>query len=260
MAVAHKSVISLGLLYVPVSLYKTTRDIGISFNQLCKDTHQRVKYKKYCPNCDKEVSSDDIVKGYEFEKGRYVTITEQELEKIKTKKDKTIHVIQFAKMSAIDQIYYEKNYFVIPEPGAEKAFELLRQSMLSQKVVAIAKTVMGTKEELVVLYPTKESIIAKMLFYQEEIQEMPKSMVKVQIEKNEADMAKTLISSMTKDFDISLYHDEYQMKLREAIEKKIAGQEIVNVDDNAPTNIVDLMEALQKTVDLAKDGKLTGTA
>jgi DNA end-binding protein Ku len=111
-----------------------------------------------------------------------------------------------------------------------------------------------------VLYPTKDGIIAKMLFYQEEIQEMPKSMAKVQIDKSEADMAKTLISSMTKDFDISAYHDEYQTKLREAIEKKIAGQEIVNVDDNSPINIIDLMEALQKTVELAKDGKLTGTA
>lgn len=259
MAKASESAISVGLIYVPVSLYKTTREIGISFNQLCKDSKQRVRYQKICPNCNKEVSSEDIVKGYEFEKGKYVTITDEELEKIKTRKDKTLHVEHFAKMSDIDSLYYERNYYVVPNIGAEKAFELLRQAMISKKEVAIAKTVMGTKEELVVLYPTKDTIIAKMLYYQEEIQDMPKSQAKVQIEKSELEMAKTLISTMTKDFDITAYHDEYQMRLREAIEKKIKGQEIINVDNNAPTNIIDIMEAMKKTVEMSQNGKI-GTA
>lgn len=258
MAVAHKSAISVGLLYIPVGLYKTTRDISVSFNQLCKETHERVRYKKYCPSCDKEVKSDEIIKGYEFEKGRYVTITEDELEKIKTKKDKTIHIEHFASMSDINSIYYEKNYYVVPDAGAEKAFELLRQAMLSQKEVAIGKTVMGTTEQLLVLYPTKETIIAKTLFYQEEIQELPKSKPKVSLEKSELEMAKTLISSMTEAFDIAKYHDEYQERLKEAIEKKIKGQEIVSVDSNAPTNIIDLMDALKQSVEMSKQKK--GTA
>ena len=96
------------------------------FNQLCKDSHEKVKYKKICPSCNKEVINDDIIKGYEYEKGKYVTFTEDELEKIKTQKDKTIHVEHFAKMSEIDTIYYEKNYYLVPEPGAEKAYELFR--------------------------------------------------------------------------------------------------------------------------------------
>ena len=121
----------------------------------------------------KEVKNEDIIKGYEFEKGRYVTITEEELEKIKTKKDKTIHIEHFAKMSEVDPIYFEKNYYLVPEAGAEKAYELLRQAMLSQKEIAIAKTVIGQNEQLLVLYPTKETIIAKTLFYEEEIQELP---------------------------------------------------------------------------------------
>lgn len=223
MAVAHKSAISVGMLYIPVGLYKTTRDIGVSFNQLCKDSHERIKYKKYCPSCDKEVTSKDIIKGYEFEKGKYVTFTEDEIEKIKSDKDRTIHVEHFAKMSEIDSIYFEKNYYVTPEPGVEKAYELLRQSMLAQKEVGIAKTVMSTNENLIVLYPTKETIIAKVLFYEEEIQDMPKSQRKVEITKSELDLAKTMIGSLTKKFDISAYHDEYQERLREAIEKKIEG-------------------------------------
>lgn len=97
---AIKSAISVGLLYVPVSLQKTTRDTSIHFNQLCKNTHQRIKYQKYCPSCNKEVKSEDIVKGYEFEKGQYVTISEDELEKIKTKADRTIHIIAIRLVTA----------------------------------------------------------------------------------------------------------------------------------------------------------------
>lgn len=255
MAAAHKSAISVGMLYIPVGLYKTTREIGVSFNQLCKDTHERVKYKKICPSCNKEVKNDDIIKGFEYEKGRYVTFSASELEMIKTKKDKTIHIEHFAKMSEIDSLYFDKNYYLVPEPGAEKAFELLRQSLLSKKEVAVAKTVIGTNENLLVLYPTKECIVAKILFYQEEIQELPKSQVKVEVSKQELDMAKMLIDSMTRKFDISAYHDEYQQKLREAIAAKITGNEIVAAESGSGNNIINLMEALQKSVELATGHK-----
>ncbi|ADL06160.1 Ku protein [Lacrimispora saccharolytica] len=255
MAVAHKSAISVGLLYIPVGLYKTTKDISVSFNQLCKDTHERVKYQKICPSCNKEVSSDGIIKGYEYEKGKYVTFTEDELEKIKTKKDKTIHIEHFAKMSDVDEIYYEKNYYVVPEPGAEKACELLRQAMLSQKKVGIAKTVIGTTENLMVLYPAKDGIIAKTLFYQSEIQAVPVAVAKAEASQPEVEMAITMIDSMTATFDPSIYHDEYQERLRQAIESKIAGKEIVSADTEKQNNIIDLMEAMKKTVEMTRSNK-----
>lgn len=255
MPVAHKSAISVGLLYIPVGLYKTTRDISISFNQLCKTTHERIKYKKYCPSCNKEISNEDIIKGYEYEKGRYVTFTSDELERIKTKKDKTIHIEHFAKMSEIDNIYFDKNFYLVPESGAEKAYELLRQSLLLKKEVGVAKTVLGTSEDLLVLYPTKECIIAKILFYQEEIQEIPKSQVRVELSKQELDMAKSLIASMTREFDISAYHDEYQEKLRNAITAKINGNEISDTDKSVQNNVINLMEALQKSVEIANQQK-----
>lgn len=254
MAVAHKSAISVGLLYIPVGLYKTSRDIGISFNQLCKDTHERVKYQKICPSCNKEVKPNEIIKGYEYEEGRYVVFTEDELDKIKSRRDKTIHIEHFAKMSDIDSIYFEKNYYVVPEPGAERAYELLRQALLSKKEVAVAQTVFTTKEELMVLYPQKDCIMAKMLFYQEEIQDMPKSMTKVEISPAELDMAKTMIDTMTKKFEISAYHDEYQEKLRNAIKTKIQGKDIVSADTSRPDNVIDLMDALKKTVEMSKRG------
>lgn len=254
MAVAHKSAISVGLLYIPVALYKSTRDIGISFNQLCKNTHERIRYQKICPSCNKEVKNDEIIKGYEYEKDKYVVFTQDELEKIKSHKDKTIHIEHFAKMSDIDSLYFEKNYYVIPDPGAERAYELLRQALLSKKEVAVAQTVFTSKEELLVLYPTKECIMAKMLFYQEEIQEIPKNINNVEISEAEMDMAKTMVDTMTQKFDISAYHDDYQEKLRNAITQKIQGQEIVSSDHEGTNNVIDLMEALKKTVEMSKNG------
>lgn len=260
MGVSHKGAISLGLLYIPVGLYTTTRDNDVKFNQLCKDTKERVKYKKYCPSCNKEVKSDDIIKGYEYENEKYVIMTEEEIEKIKTKKDKTIHIIQFVNLSEIDQIYYERNYFAIPETGAEKAFELLRSAMLAESKVALAKTVIGTKENLIVLYPTSDGIIAKTLFYQDEIIAVPKQVTHVDLNDAEVNMAKTLINTMTGPFDTSLYKDEYQERLRDAIMQKIHGEDIVAVDTSAPSNVIDLMEALQRTLAMSQDQKLSGTA
>ena len=260
MAVAHKGSISMGLVLIPVGLYKTTVDNDIHFNQLCRESKQRIQYKKYCRHCDTEVTSDDIIKGYEYEKGKYVVMTNEELEKLKTKKDKTIHIIQFAKISEVNMIYFEKDYYAVPDSGAEKAYELLRQSLLAEKKVAIAKTVMGTNEKLLVLYPTKNGIIVKTLFYEDEIASMPKSVPKMKLDENELNMAKLLIQNMTKPFEAAAYRDEYQARLREAIMKKIQGQEIVAVDSGEPSNVIDLMEALQKSLELTGAHKEQGTA
>ena len=255
MAVAHKGSISMGMVLIPVGLYKTTVDNDIHFNQLDRESKARIKYKKYCSHCGKEVAAKDIIKGYEYEKDKYVVMTDEELEKIKTKKDKTIHILQFAKMSEVNMIYYEKDYYAIPETGAEKAYELLRQALLAEKKVAIAKTVMGTKEKLLVLYPLKDGMIVKTLFYNDEIAAIPKQVPKMKLSEQELEMAKLLIRNMTQTFDAKQYQDEYQVRLREAIMKKIQGQEIVTADTSGPDNVIDLMEALKKSLEQTKDDK-----
>ena len=265
MAAAHEGSISMGMVLIPIGLYKTTVDNDIHFNQLEKESKARIKYKKYCSHCGKEVAPSDIIRGYEYEKDKYVVMTDDELERIKTRKDKTIHILQFAKISEVDMIYYEKDYYAIPEAGAEKAFELLRQSLLSEKKVAIAKTVMGTNEKLLVLYPMKDGLIVKTLFYEDEIAAIPKQIPKMKLDEKELEMARLLIQNMTRPFDAAQYRDEYQTRLREAIMKKIQGQEIVTADNGAPDNVIDLMEALQKSIDLtrkdaASSGDKRGTA
>lgn len=256
----------MGLVLIPVGMYRATVDNDIHFNQLDRESKARIRYKKYCSHCGKEVSTKDIIKGYEYEKDKYVVMTDEELERIKTKKDKTIHILQFAKMAEVDMIYYDQDYYAVPDTGAEKAYELLRQTLLSRKKVAIAKTVMGTSEKLLVLYPTKDGIIVKTLFYHDEIASVPKPVPKMKLDENELSMAKMLIDNMTRPFHAGEFRDEYQARLRDAIMQKIQGQEIVAVDTSGSANVIDLMEALQKSLDLSNapdeesHKKLTGTA
>ncbi len=125
MAVSHKGAISFGLVYIPVALYTATQDNDVHFNQLHKEDHSRIRYKKTCAHCGKEVSGSDIIKGFEYDKDKYVIVTDEDFEKIKTEKDKTIQILQFADLDTINPIYYEKSYHTVPETGGEKAFELL---------------------------------------------------------------------------------------------------------------------------------------
>lgn len=254
MAVAHKGAISFGLVHIPVSLYRTVREHDIAFNQLCKKSKQRVHYKKYCGNCEKELKPEDIVKGYQYEKGKYVIMTNEELEAIKSDKDKTIHILQFCDIDEIDDLYYEKNYYAIPDTGSEKAYELLRQTMEQEGKVAIAKTVLGTKETLLALCPKQQSIVIKTLFYRDEIVDMPKAFAHPEVQTKELKIASQLIKAMSAPYDPNEYTDEYQERLMAAIRQKIEGEAISVPQEKESAGIADLMDALKQSVVLQKKG------
>ncbi|BDF59448.1 non-homologous end joining protein Ku [Christensenellaceae bacterium] len=251
-----QSAISFGLVHIPVGLYTATQDNDIRFNQLVKDSHERVRYKKTCPSCKKELTNDDIVKGYQYEKDKYVVVTDDDFEKIKTEKDRSIQIMLFTDLDGIDPIYYEKSYYVLPEKGGEKAFELLRQAMYDEKKVAIGKVVLGSKETLVVLIPQKEGILMETLYYYDEVKEFPRELPHSRLNKKELDMAKQLIDEMGGAFRPEQYSDEYQNRLRDLIEKKIEGQEIVTPKQEEQGNIIDLMDALKAS--LGKSKKAAG--
>jgi Ku protein, prokaryotic len=252
MAVSHKGAISFGLVHIPVSLYTAAQDNDISFNQLHKEDNQRIRYKKICSHCGKEVTTNDIIKGFEYDKDKYVIVTDEDFERIKTEKDKTIHILHFADLSEIIPLYYYKTYYAIPDVGGEKAFELLRTAMRLENKVAIAKTVMGTQEALLTILPTDEGILIETMFYQDEIKDVPKTITHPPLSEAELSMAKTLINSMVKPFEPQLYKDEYQVRLRELIEKKINGSEIVAAKAEPDNNVIDLMEALKASIEQNK--------
>lgn len=248
MAVSHRGAICFGLVHIPVALYTATQDNDIRFNQLCKDDNSRVRYKKTCASCGKELKATDIVKGFEYAKDQYVIVTDEDFEAIKTEKDRSIQILHFADLSGIPPIYYDKTYQVVPETGSEKAFELLRRSMLNKNKVAIGKTVLGNKESLLSILPTENGMLVETMFFADEIKEAPKEIVKPEISDAELNMAETLISSMDKPFDASLYKDEYQERLKKLIETKIAGKEVVAAQSESHDNVIDLMQALKASI------------
>lgn len=248
MAVSHRGAISFGMVHIPVGLYTATQDNDIHFNQLCKEDGSRVKYKKVCDRCGKEIGAGDIVKGFEYEKGKYVTLTDDDFEKAKSEKDKTIHILHFTDLQNIRPIYYDKTYHAVPEQGGDKAFELLRRAMKEENKVAVAKTVMGTKEKLLALIPTEDGILVETLLFAEEVKETPKELGHPQVQEAELTMAKTLINAMVQPFRPEQYQDEYKAKLWEIINKKIQGKEITAPAENIQVNVIDIMEALKQSL------------
>lgn len=254
MAVRQKGAISFGLVYIPVELYTATQDSDVRFNQLAKETHERVRYVKTCAGCKKELDPDDIVKGFQYEKDKYVIIDDADLEKIKTDKDRSIQILQFTTLADIPPVYYEKAYRVKSQKGGEKALEALRQAMLAEGKVAVGRTVMGSKETLLALVPDDKGIMLQTLYFQDEVKELPEETDHPKLADAELDMAKQLVQSMTKPFDPAEYHDEYQEKLRDLIANKIAGKEIVEEKDSEqPANIINLMDALKQSLQQQED-------
>lgn len=249
MAVSHKSVISFGLVAIPVLMYTAIQDNDIHFNQLHKEDKERIRYKKTCGHCGKEVSQADIIKGFEYDKNKYVVITDEDIEKVKTEKDKSIQILHFAQLDQVSPIYYEKTYQVIPEAGGEKAFELLRAALISEQKIAIGKTVMGSKENLLAIIPREDGVIISTMFYEDEIKALQKTYAKPDVSDVELNMAKTLINSMDTPFNPSDYKDEYQEKLRELIQSKIAGKDVVVADERVQGNVINLMDALKASID-----------
>lgn len=245
---AKKSAISFGLVHIPVELHTSTQDIDVHFNQLHADDHARIRYKKTCSHCGEEVVASDIVKGFEYE-GGYVVITEDDFESIKTERDRSMQIVHFTTLDSISPVYYDKTYHAVPTAGGEKAFELLRTAMMNKQVVAVAKVVLGTKETLVTLIPRKDGLLCQTMFYEAEVKALP-NYAKPDVDQAQLDMAQTLIDGMVQDFAPEQYRDEYQERLKDLISTKIAGKEIVA----APAaqeggNVIDLMEALQKSID-----------
>lgn len=247
MPYSFKGAISFGLVYIPIALVSSIKDNDIGFNMIDKKTMSRIKYKKTCLDCDdKEVKNEDIVKGYQYEKGKYVIFSDEDFEKIKSPKDKTITIEQFVDLAEVDPLYYDKTYYVQPS-GADKPFCVFLDALKKSKKAGIAKTVLGTKETLILIRAKDDKLILQTMFFEEEVQPYP-AYKKAKVEKQELDLAVTLIDQMSKKFTPEAYKDEYNQKIKEAIKKKIAGKEIVSSDHKEPAKIVNIIEALKKSL------------
>ena len=249
MAYSYKGAISFGLIYIPITLHIAVRNNQISFNLIEKNTMSRVQYKKTCLDCDnKEVKQKDIIKGYEYEEGKYVVFGEDDFEKIKSKRDKNITIEGFVNLEEIDPIYYDRPYYIVPGKGAERAFALLSEAMEKANKVGIAKTVLGTKETLIALRVKDGIMYLNTMHFHEEIQPLPYLTPEITLNQQELALASALIESMSKLFEPEKYIDEYRRKIEMAITAKVQGKEIVIHDEVEFNPALDLMTALQESL------------
>ena len=249
-----KGAISFGLVTIPVSVYPATEEKTLRFNQLHDEDGGRIRMKRTCSVDGEEVSYEHIVKGYEYEKDKYVVLTEEDFDKVPVASSRAIDIVQFVDLEDIDPIMYKKTYYLIPEETGAKAYALLREAMSQDNKVGIAKVSFRDKEHLAALRFRDEAFVLETMYWPDEIREADFGGVDVsaKIRPNELEMAQTLIENLTADWDPAELKDDYREALLRIVEAKINGEEIEIVEAEPTAKVVDLMEALKASVAAAK--------
>jgi len=254
-----KGYIKVSLVTIPVRVYPATESSAtISFNQLHAECQTKIQQKKWCPKCEREITSAELVKGYEFEKGRWVVMDEDDIAKVKTESSKIINLMQFTDEDAIDPMYVDKAYYLAPEgPMAADAYSVMREGM--QGKAGIGKVAIHGREYLVAVKPHKQGMVMYTLHHAAEIRTIDQieelREVRGTVNPAEMKLARQVIESIEGDLNLADYKDEYQEGLRAIIDAKVAGEEFVAPEESAPPKVVDLMEALRKSLDQVSSGK-----
>jgi DNA end-binding protein Ku len=254
-----KGYLKVSLVTIPVRVYPATESSAtISFNQLHAECQTRIQQKKWCPQCERDITSAEVVKGYEFEKGRWVIVGDEDLAKVKAESTKVINLVQFAGADAIDPMYVDKTYYLAPEgPMAADAYAVMRDGMRGH--TGIGKLAIHGREYLVAIRPHKQGLVMHTLHHAAEIRTIDQidelREVRGKVAPAEAKLAQQVIASLEGALNLKDYRDEYQAGLRQIIDAKIAGEEIAAPAEVAPPKVVDLMEALRRSLDAVSHGK-----
>lgn len=254
-----KGYLKVSLVTIPVRVYPATESSAtLSFNQLHAECQTKIQQKKWCPACEREITSAEVVKGYEFEKGRWVVVSDEDLAKVKTESTKVINLLQFTSDRAIDPMYVDKAYYLAPEGAmAGDAFAVMREGMAGR--AGIGKVAIHGREYLVAVRPHRQGLVMYTLHHAAEIRTIDQidelREVRGTVNPAEMKLARQVIESIEGELDLSDYTDEYQQGLRAIIDAKIAGEEVVAREDEAPPKVVDLMEALRKSLDQVSAGR-----
>src|ERR1044071_3643073 len=256
-----KGSISFGLVNIPIALYPATRREELKFRLLRKSDLRPVSYKRVAEKDGKEVSWDQIVKGYEYEKGKYVVLKDEDFERVDLEATQTVDIKDFVDQEDIDPMFFYKPYYLEPQKGGDKAYALLRDALKDSNKVGIAKVVIKTRQYLAGVKPEDSALVLELMHFADELADTEKLHVpkKVEVGKREMNMAKALIDSMSAKWNPEKYHDEYREALMEVIEEKVeaGGKEIETKPKKAPkpTKVIDLVEVLQQSLAEAKGGK-----
>ena len=254
-----KGYLKVSLVNIPVKVYPATESSAtISFNQLHNECQSRINYRKWCAKCEREVSGAEIVKGYEFEKGRWVVIDDEDIAKVRTESTKVINLVQFAGADEIDPMYVDNAYYLVPDGAmAADAYSVMRDGMEGK--VGVGKVAIHGRESLVAVKPHKQGLVMYTLHHAAEIRTIDQidelREVRGKVGPAEMKLAKQVIESFEGPLDLSDYKDEYQEGLQKIIDAKVAGEEVTMPAEEAPPKVVDLMEALRRSLDQVSAGK-----
>jgi DNA end-binding protein Ku len=252
-----KGAITFGLISIPVRLHSAVQEKSLKFHLLHDEDHGRIKYQRVCSKCGKEVTWDDLVRGYEVSKDSYVTFTDEELQAVDVESIRAIDVVSFVPLESIDPIYFNKTYYVAPEPSGLKAYRLLAGALEAEQQVGIAKVALRDKEHLATIRLKDDVFVLETMHWPDEIREpaFEELTKKVDVRDQEVKMARQLVQQLSDDFKPDEFQDEYRVALEALVEQKIEGQEISVApppEEEEPEKVVDLMEALKASVEEAK--------
>ncbi|WMT42105.1 Ku protein [Paenibacillus sp. D2_2] len=255
-----KGAISFGLVHVPVKMFSATEDKDISMKYIHKVCGSPISYVRRCPACDVDVTWDDISKGYEYEKGKYVLFSKEELEQLSAQTEKTITILDFVDLTEIDPIYFQKTYYLSPDQAGGNAYRLLLEAMRDSGKIGIAKIAIRSKGSLAAIRVMEDCLVIETIFYPDEIRpvsQVPNLPQGANVNDKELTMAKLLIEQLSTPFEPEKYTDDYRENLLTLIQHKIAGEEISLAPAKPETNVIDLMAALQASIEAVEGQAVT---
>lgn len=250
-----KGSISFGLVNIPVKLYGATESHDVHFHLIHRPCGTQIRYRRFCPACNREAGSDEVSRGYEYGAGEYILLEEQDFEALPLRTEKSIEIHDFVDAGEIDPIFFERSYYIEPADGGRKAYTLLREAMQESARVAVAKVALRTKESLALVRVYREILLLETMFFPDEIrsyESLEAARTGVAVSDRELDMARQLIDTLTSPFSPEKYRDEYRDALSALIEQKARGREIVT----PPRPVVpaaDLMQALEESLRLIRE-------
>jgi len=254
-----KGFMKISLVTIPVRVFPATDAAAtISFNQLHAECQTRIQQKRWCPHCEREVPISEIAKGYEFEKGRYVVMSEDDMSKVRPESTRVIDLVQFTDAAAIDPIYVEKPYYLAPDgPMAREAFAVMREGMKGK--AGIGKLALYGREYLVAVQPRDKGLVMYTMRHAKEVRSMENidelETVPEKVKPEEIKLARQVIGNFEGALDLTEYSDKYQEELQRIIDAKVAGQEVVATEEETPPKVVNLMDALRQSLDRVSTGK-----
>ena len=245
--------VTFGLVSIPVKLFTATTSHDVSFNLLHHECKGRINLQNYCPQCERVVERSELVKGYQYEKNQYIVIDDTDIAEIKPESSTNLDILQFIELKDVDPIYFERTYYLGPDKSSNKPFALLARAMEETGKAAIGKLVMRNKEYLALVRPGMKGLMVHFMLYQDEIRENENPIAETfEARSKELQLAKQLIDSLSEPFDGSKFEDEYIHRVEEMIDAKLKGRKLTVVAPAAKPKVVDLMDALQKSIAAAR--------